>query len=206
MKILLLNGSPHTNGCTFTALKTAQDIFNQANIETKIIHVAQNLIHGCTACKRCKTNGFCVFQDIVNETLIEMQNSDALIIGSPVYYAAPNGTLLSFLNRFFYAGNCFALKPAAAIVSARRAGTTASLDVLNKYFQISQMPIVASSYWNMVHGNQPDEVLQDQEGLQTIETLANNMIWMLKNIEAGKQMGILPPKANKPPVRTNFIR
>lgn len=206
MKVLLLNGSPHEKGCTYRALKEVSDSLQTEGIGSEIIHIGNQAIHGCIGCKKCAHTGRCVFKgDPVNAVLDKMEGADGLIVGSPVYYASANGSLYSFLDRLFYAGSSFAYKPAAAVVSARRAGTTATLDTLNKYFTISQMPVVSSQYWNMVHGNSPEEVEQDLEGLQIMRTLGKNMAWLLKCLEAGKAAGIsLPIQEEK--VRTNFVR
>ncbi len=203
MKVILINGSPKANGCTYTALSEVAGVLEENGVETEIIQLGKGPIQGCTACGGCAGGKRrCIFNDAVNEVLAKMETADGLVVGSPVYYAAPNGALLSFLNRLFYAsGGIMAFKPGAAVVSARRAGTTASLDVLNKYFQISGMPIVPSQYWNMVHGNTPDEVRQDEEGLQTMRTLGRNMAWMLNCFAKGDA-----PPAQEPRKRTNFIR
>lgn len=209
MKVLLLNGSPHKNGCTYTALSMVSEQLEKNGIETEIVHIAAKPVRGCSACGTCKKKGNkrCVYLDGgVNEVIDKLESIDGLIVGSPVYYASPNGTVLSFLDRLFYAGGSYlASKPAAAVVSARRAGTTASLDTLNKYFTINRMPIVSSNYWNMVHGNTPEEVMQDEEGAQIMRVLADQMAWMLKCIEAGKQAGIAVPEG-EPKIATNFIR
>lgn len=205
MKVLVINGSTHRKGCTYTALSEVMKVLNAEGIGTEVIQLGVEPIRGCIACGQCKVNHRCVFNDLVNEALIKMEQCDGLVVGSPVYYASSNGALTAFLDRLFYAGSCFAYKPAAAIVSARRAGTTASLDQLNKYFMISNMPVVSSFYWNMVHGNHPEEVLQDKEGMQIMRTLGKNMAWMLKLIEAGKNQGINIPVSEKRE-RTNFIR
>lgn len=206
MKVLLINGSPNRNGCTYTALTEIEKELNNGNIETEIFQIGNKPIRGCTACGKCNGNR-CIFNDdIVNEVLEKCENIDGFIVGSPVYYASANGAVVSLLDRMFYAGgSLLKYKPAAAIASARRAGTTATLDVLNKYFTISCMPIVSSQYWNMVHGNNPDEVKKDLEGLQIMRTLGKNMAWMLKCIEAGKEKGITIP-SSEPRQRTNFIR
>ena len=176
MKVLMLNGSPHERGCTNRALLEVEWALNEEGIETEILHVGSQSVHGCIACQKCSETGRCVFTyDLVNQVLDKMETADGLIVGSPVHYASPNGTVLSFLDRLFYAGRDFAFKPGAAVVSARRAGTTASLDVLNKYFTIAQMPVVSSTYWNMVHGFTPQEVEQDLEGLHTMRALGK--IW-----------------------------
>lgn len=209
MKTLLINGSPNKFGCTYTALKEVSDTLKEEGIQTEIFWIGNKAIRGCIGCGKCKqySIGRCVFEDdIENNALEKIKNTDSIIIGSPVYFASPNGSLIAFLDRLFNAGKSYLLnKPAAAVLSARRAGTTASFDVLNKYFTITGMPIVSSQYWNMVHGNTPEEVAQDLEGLQTMRTLARNMAWILKAIEAGKHVGIEPPKAEEP-IRTNFIR
>lgn len=206
MKVLLLNGSPHARGCTYTALSEVAGQLNQNGVETEIVQIGAGPVHGCIACGKCRETGSCVFDDIVNEILKKMEDADGLVVGTPVYYASPNGSLIALLDRLFYAGKTqFAYKPAAAVASARRAGTTAALDVVNKYFTISQMPVVSSQYWNMVHGNTPEQVRQDQEGLQIMRTLGNNMAWLLRCIEAGKAAGVEPVKET-PRVATNFIR
>lgn len=206
MKVLLLNGSPHEKGCTYRALKEVSDSLEANEVQTEIIHIGNQAIHGCIGCGKCREAHRCVFKgDPVNAVLEKMENADGLIVGSPVYYASANGSLYSFLDRLFYAGSCFAFKPAAAVASARRAGTTATIDTLNKYFTISQMPVVSSSYWNMVHGNTPEEVEKDLEGLQVMRALGKNMAWMLKCLEAGKAAGISVP-GQEEKIRTNFIR
>ena len=205
MKVLLLNGSPHKEGCTNRALLEVAGALKQEGIDTEIVHIGKSAIYGCTACGACAEKGLCIFDDLVNEFLRKMDQADGLIVGSPVYYASANGALFSFLDRLFYAGKNFAHKPGAAIASARRAGTTTTLDALNKYFTISQMPLVSSSYWNMVHGRTPEEVEQDLEGLYTMRTLGKNMAWLLKCMEAGRAAGISTPKQEEK-VWTNFIR
>ena len=206
MKVLLLNGSPHARGCTYTALSEVAGQLNQNGVETEIVQIGAGPVHGCIACGKCRETGSCVFDDIVNEILKKMEDADGLVVGTPVYYASPHGSLIALLDRLFYAGKTqFAYKPAAAVASARRAGTTAALDVVNKYFTISQMPVVSSQYWNMVHGNTPEQVRQDQEGLQIMRTLGNNMAWLLRCIEAGKAAGVEPVKET-PRIATNFIR
>lgn len=206
MKVLLLNGSPHEKGCTNRALLEVAGALNGEGIETEIIHIGNQAIHGCIACGKCAQAGRCIFgSDPVNDVLDKMEQADGLVVGSPVYYASANGSLYAFLDRLFYAGKSFAFKPAAAVTSARRAGTTATLDTLNKYFTIAQMPVVSSRYWNMVHGSTPEDVEQDLEGLQTMRVLGKNMAWLLKCLEAGKTAGIsLPTQEEK--ARTNFIR
>lgn len=207
MKVLLINGSPRVKGCTYTALAEAAAALEEENIQWEIVHIGANPIQDCVACGQCRELGRCVFDnDSINEILQKAQAADGFIFGTPVYYAHPSGRVLSALDRLFYSGGrYFTHKPGFAVASARRAGTTASLDVLNKYFTIAQMPVVSSTYWNMVHGNTPEEVLQDKEGLQTMRNAAKNMAWLLKCIEAGKEKGVVPPQNLKKDV-TNFIR
>ena len=206
MKALLINGSPNEKGCTYTALSEVAATLEENGVETKIVSIGKQPIRGCIGCGGCAGKNRCVFnEDPVNALIEEMETADALVIGSPVYFASPNGNLTSLLDRFFYAGGCFAHKPAAAVASARRAGTTVTLDDLNKYFQIRQMPVVSSTYWNMVHGNLPEEVQKDEEGLQTMRNLGRNMAWLLKCIEKGRKDGLEPP-VNEHTYKTNFIR
>lgn len=208
MKVLLINGSAKEKGCTYTALAKVAESLNEENIETEIIYLGTKPIADCMGCGTCYKEdhkGKCVFDDIVNEIIEKAKDADGFVFGTPVYYAHPSGRILSVLDRVFYAGKKnFEFKPGASISSARRGGTTASFDVLNKYFTISQMPVVASNYWNNVHGNTPDEVKQDLEGMQIMYNLGKNMAWMLRNIEAGKKAGIKVPE-NKS-VKTNYIR
>ena len=205
MKVLMLNGSPHEKGCTYTALMEVAGELEKAGIQTEIMHVGGDLVHGCGACSKL---GRCIYsQDKVNEAVEKMKESQGLIVGSPVHYASAGGAVTSFLDRFFYSGGAYAAhKPAAAVASARRAGTTATLDQLNKYFMISQMPVVSSQYWNMVHGGCPEDVKKDEEGLQIMRVLGRNMAWLLQSIEAGKASGIAVPDMEKEKKRTNFIR
>lgn len=208
MKVLLINGSPREKGCTYTALCEVAGALDAAGIETEILHVGKDPIRGCMACGGCRNgSGRCVFDnDAVNTAISKAEQADGFIFGSPVHYAAASGQITSFLDRCFYANTkAFAYKPGAAILSCRRAGSTAAFDQLNKYFTIANMPVVSSQYWNMVHGNRPEEVLQDLEGLQTMRTLGKNMAWLLKSIEAGRKAGILLPEKEEPQ-RTNFIR
>lgn len=205
MNVLLINGSSRKNGCTFTALSEVAGQLNKHDIETNIFHIGNKPIQGCTACKSCVQTGYCVFEkDSVNECIDLVKKADGIVIGSPVYYAGPNGSLCAFLDRLFYLKNApYAYKPGAAIVSCRRGGASAAFDRLNKYFTISSMPVVSSQYWNAVHGNTPDEVKQDLEGLQIMRTLGNNMAWLLKCIEAAKTTVPYPEKEIG--IRTNFI-
>lgn len=205
MKVLLINGSPNPRGCTYTALNEVAKTLEQEGIETEIIQVGQKDIRGCIGCRQCKESGQCIFDDFVNEVAPKFNECDGIVIGSPVYYASANGTLISFLDRLFYSTLADkTMKVGAAVVSARRAGTTATFDELNKYFTISQMPIVSSQYWNMVHGNTPEEVQQDLEGLQTMRTLGKNMAFLIKSIQLGKEKYGLPEKEQH--VFTPFIR
>lgn len=194
MKVLLINGSRRKAGCTYTALEEIAGVLNKEGIETEIFFVGIDAVNGN-------------INNLVKEAGEKCAEADGFIFGSPVYYASPTGEILAFLDRLFWNyGNVMKHKPGAAIVSARRGGTTASFDVLNKYFTINEMPIVSSRYWNMVHGNSPEEVRQDEEGLQVMRILAKNMAWMLKCIEAGKAAGIEAPVMDEERKSTNFIR
>ncbi len=193
MKVLLLNGSPHPNGCTAAALKEMIRVFEAEGVETELLQVGNRDIRGCIACRSCMKNGKCVFDDLVNEAALLFEKADGLVIGSPVYYASPNGTILSFMDRLFYSTSFSKhMKVGAAVVSARRGGNTASFDVLNKYFTISGMPVASSTYWNQVHGFTADDVLKDQEGLQTMRNLARNMTFLMKVIADGREKYGLP--------------
>ena len=206
MKVLLINGSPHEKGCTYTALSEIAGVLNENGIDTEIFQVGSDPIRGCVGCGGCAGKNRCVFQDQVNVALDKAAKADGFIFGSPVHYASAGGAITSFLDRMFFAGKeNMVYKPGAAVVSCRRAGSTATLDQLNKYFTISSMPLVGSSYWNMVHGNTPEEVLQDKEGLQTMRNLARNMAWLLHCIEAGKKAGISVPQPESGST-TTFIR
>ncbi len=206
MKVLLLNGSPHEKGCTYTALMVIGERLKAHGVDYEIMHIGMQPLTGCIGCKKCVELGKCVFDDKVNEFTSKMREADGLVVGSPVYYAAASGQVTAFLDRAFYsAGKTMDGKPGAAIVSCRRGGASAAFDQLNKYFSISNMPIVTSNYWNQVHGNVPEEVLKDEEGIQTMEVLADNMAWLLACIEAGKEKGISTPE-RPTKKRTNFIR
>lgn len=210
MKVLLVNGSPHERGCTYTALEEVSKTLNAEGIDAEIFHIGTKPLSGCIACGNCGKTGSCVFNDRVNEFLAMAKTADGFVFGSPVYYASANGAMTSFMDRAFFADLCgrnqsFYLKPAAAVVSARRAGTTAAFDQLNKYFTISEMPVISSQYWNMVHGHSPEQVRQDLEGLQIMRTLARNMAWFLKCKEAGRNAGV-PFPLREDRVSTNFIR
>lgn len=204
MKVLLINGSPHKNGCTYTALLEVANTLNSKGIETEIFHIGTAAVRGCIACNACKKTGRCTFNDDpANQMLELMRQADGIVIGSPVYYAGPNGALCALLDRAFSASaGTLAFKPAAAVVSARRSGTTATFDRLNKYFTINKMPVVSSQYWNGVHGFTPEDVKKDEEGLQTMRSLGHNMAWMLKNIQSSNQ----PLPEAEPRMRTNFIK
>ena len=206
MKVLLINGSPHKEGCTFTALNEVAKTLEKNGIETEILYLGVKPIAGCIACGKCSQLGKCFIDDKVNEILARCDEFDGVVIGSPVYYAGPSGQIRAFLDRLFYAGGRrFAGKLGAAVVSCRRGGATAAFDQLNKYFTISSMPIVSSQYWNQVHGAYAEQVFQDEEGMQTMRTLGNNMAWLLKCIQLGKENGITLPE-REPPVWTNFVR
>ena len=209
MKVLLVNGSPHKNGCTYTALTEVEKELNKEGIETEIFWLGVKPIPGCIACGSCRKAGKCAINDVVNEFAEKCNEADGFIFGTPVHYAAASGAISSFMDRLFYSTfsnpDLFRLKPAAAIVSARRAGTTVTYDQLNKYFGMNQMPIISSRYWNMVHGSTPEEVKQDEEGMQIMRILGKNMAYYLKCQEAGKKAGIKLPEVEKTTF-TNFIR
>lgn len=207
MKVLLINGSPNENGCTYTALSEVAKVLGEQGIQTKIISIGKEAIRGCIGCGGCRKAGKCVFDtDIVNQIAAEAKEADGFVFGSPVYYASANGSLFSLMDRLFFSSSgALRHKPAAAVVSARRGGTTTALHDIENYFTINQMPLVSSTYWNMVHGSNAEQVLLDEEGLQTMRNLGRNMAWLLKCIEAGKANGITPPD-NETALRTNFIR
>ena len=211
MKVLLLNGSPRKEGCTYTALSEIANTLKEEGIDSIIYKIGTETITGCKSCRACAKLGKCVINDKVNEFVELASTCDGFIFGSPVYYASANGTVSSFLDRAFFSASLsgrseiFTHKPASAIASARRAGTTATLDQLNKYFTITQMPIISGRYWNMVHGSTPDEVKQDLEGMQNMRILARNMAWFLKCKQAGEKAGIELPKKEEV-IWTNFIR
>ncbi len=201
-KVLLINGSPHEHGCTYTALKEMIDVFAANDVETELVYLGKQPIAGCIACGKCYESGRCIFNDKVNEIMDRIDEFDGIVLGSPVYYAGPAGQLCAFLDRLFYISKGrMAGKIGASVVSCRRGGATAAFDRLNKYFGISNMHIAGSQYWNQIHGNTPEEAMQDPEGLQTMRTLAQNMVWLLKCKEAGIEM----PEYEKK-VATNFIR
>ena len=206
MKVLMINGSPRVSGCTNYALRCAGEELEAAGVEVELLQIGNKAISGCTACGACKKSQRCIIDDMANVVIDKLEHSDALIVGSPVYFSSPNASLLALLDRVFYSANRnFAYKPGAAIVSARRGGSSASLEVLWKYFTIAQMPVVSSSYWPMVHGNNVDEVKQDLEGIQVMRVLGRNMAWMLQSIKAGRDSGVVLPQPVER-VHTNFIR
>ena len=206
MKILVVNGSPHANGCTYTALCEVAAALEAEGMETEMIQIGTKPVSGCLGCGACIKTGKCVIDDVVNEFIEKAKEADGFVFGSPVHYAGASGAITSFMDRAFYGkAAIYADKPAAAIVSCRRGGATAAFEQLNKYFTISNMPIVSSQYWNMVHGNTPEQVRQDLEGLQTMRRLGKNMAWLLKCIQAGKAAGIAKPE-REAKVATNFIR
>lgn len=207
MKVILLNGSPRGNGCTNRALEEVSKTLEENGIDTEIIHIGGKGIRGCTACGQCGKTHKCVFDDAVNEVLPKFEAADGMIVGSPVYYASPNGEILSFLDRLFYAASGFdkTMKVGAAVVSCRRGGSTATFDALNKYFTISEMPIASSRYWNQVHGSCAEDVEKDEEGLQTMRMLGRNMAFLIKSITLGKEKYGLPEKEPRK-LFTNFIR
>ena len=204
MKVLMINGSPHANGNTYAALHEMEKIFAQEGIETELLQIGAQDIRGCIGCYSCSKTGKCVFDDLVNETAPKFEACDGLVVGSPVYYASANATLIAFLHRLFYSTPFDKrMKVGAGVVAARRGGLSATFDELNKFFTISGMPVASSQYWNSVHGRMPGEAEGDLEGLQTMRTLARNMAFLMKSIELGKERFGLPKKEK--PARTNFI-
>jgi len=205
MKVLLINGSPHRAGTTYTALTEAERILKEEGIETQLLQVGSTEVRGCTGCLGCKKGHGCVIDDCVNEAAKLFEEADGIIVGSPVYYASPNGSLISFLDRLFYSSTFDkTMKVGAAVVCARRGGCTASFDVLNKYFTISGMPVASSTYWNQVHGAVAEDATEDKEGLQTMRNLAHNMAFLIKSISLGKEKLGMPKRESG--ARTNFIK
>lgn len=205
MKVLLVNGSPHEKGNTYIALHEMEKVFEKEGVETEILQVGNKAVRGCIACGSCMEKGKCVFDDIVNEAAPKFEVCDGLVIGSPVYYASANATLIAFLDRLFYSTHFDkTMKVGASVVAARRGGLSATFDELNKYFTITGMPVASSQYWNSIHGRTIGEAAEDQEGLQTMRTLARNMTFLMKSIALGKEQYGLPEK--EAPLRTNFIR
>ncbi len=205
MKVLMLNGSPHQKGNTYTALHEMEKIFQQEGVEAEIVHVGNRDIRGCIGCRKCSEAGKCVFDDLVNETAPKFEACDGLVVGGPVYYASANATLVAFLTRLFYSTRFDkSMKVGAAVVAARRGGLSASFDELNKFFTISGMPVASGQYWNSVHGQMPGEAEQDAEGLQGMRTLARNMVFLMRGVVLAKEKYGLPER--EPFIRTNFIR
>ena len=205
MKVLMINGSPRPNGNTSLALREMETIFKAEGIETEIVQVGNKAIRGCIACGKCAEKGRCVFDDAVNEVAPKFEACDGLVVGSPVYYASANATLVAFLTRLFFSTPFDkTMKVGAAVAAARRGGLSATFDELNKFFTISGMPVASSQYWNSVHGREPGQAAQDAEGLQTMRTLARNMTFLMRSIQLGKEIYGLPER--EPPQRTNFIR
>ncbi|MDR3336505.1 MAG: flavodoxin family protein [Treponema sp.] len=202
MKVLLVNGSPHTEGCTYTALREVEGRLNVEGIATEYFQIGTKPVYGCIACHSCNNSDYCALtEDRCNDLIKMAEQSDGFIFGSPVYYSGPNGALCAILDRAFYAGGrAFFQKPGAVVVSCRRGGATAAFDRLNKYLMISQMPVVSSQYWNIIHGNSPEETRQDLEGLQIMRTLGKNMAWLLKSLANS------PRPEQEPWIGTNFIR
>lgn len=205
MKVLLINGSPRPKGNTAAALGEMVKVFDQEGIETETVQVGNKDIRGCIACGGCGAKGKCVFEDLVNETAPKFQECDGLVVGSPVYYASANATLVAFLTRLFYSTHFDkTMKVGASVVAARRGGLSSTFDELNKFFTISGMPVASSQYWNSVHGREPGQAVQDQEGMQTMRTLARNMTFLMKSIALGKEAYGLPEKEEH--LWTHFIR
>ena len=206
MKVILVNGSPHEKGCTYTALCEAAKTLDENGIETEIFHIGTEPVAGCIACGACHGSGQCIYTDCVSEFVEKAKDADGFVFGSPVYYSNMSGQLSSFMDRAFYVGaKDMSAKPAAAVVSCRRGGASAAFEQINKYFTINCMPVVSSQYWNQVHGSKAEDVLQDEEGMQTMRTLGAHMAWLLKCIEAGKANGIDKPQ-KETVIRTSFIR
>ena len=206
MKVLLINGSPHKDGNTALALKEMEAVFKNEGIDTETIQVGSEAVRGCSACYACSKLGKCAFDDVVNEAAPKLEEADGIVVASPVYYASANGTLISFLDRLFYSSKCDKrMKVGASVAVARRGGCSATYDELNKYFTINNMPIAPSQYWNSVHGRFPGEAVKDEEGMQTMRTLARNMIFMMKSFELGKKEFGLPEKEAEAK-RTSFIK
>ena len=205
MKVMMVNGSAHAKGNTFLALDEMRKVFEQDGIDVEMVHIGNKPVRGCIGCFSCVSKGKCVFDDVVNETTKLFEECDGLVVGSPVYYASANGTLVSYLDRLFFSTHFDkTMKVGASVVVARRGGLSATFDELNKYFTMNQMPVASSQYWNSVHGMEPGEVKEDGEGLQTMRTLARNMSFLMKSIALGKEKFGLPEKEEWIP--TNFVR
>lgn len=210
MKVLLVNGSPHKNGCTAAALQEVGNALEHEEVSTDLFWIGNQPLTGCIGCGYCAAHGKCQYHDRVNEFLDAAEDYDGFVFGAPVHFASVAASMLGFMDRAFFTDQQaglkrFAFKPAAAVVSARRAGTTAALDELNKYLLYAQMPIATSRYWNMVHGQTPEQVLEDEEGIQIMRVLGKNLAWLLKSIEAGKKVGLVIPEQEKR-INTNFVR
>ena len=205
-KVLMINGSPHEFGCTYTALKEVADTLEKNGVETEFLYLGTKPVAGCIACGKCGQTGRCVFDDQVNRVLDKLDEYSGIVVGSPVYFAGPTGQICAFLDRLFYCGGGrMAGKIAASVVSCRRGGASASFDRLNKYFSISNMHIAGSQYWNQIHGKTPAQAVKDLEGLQTMRTLGQNIAWLIKSIEAGEAAGLAAPEYEKTQI-TNFIQ
>ena len=205
-KVLMINGSPHEKGCTYTALKEVADTLEKNGVETEFLYLGMKPVAGCIACRNCIKTGHCAFDDQVNRVLDKLDEYSGIVVGSPVYFAGPSGQLCAFLDRlFFSSGDKMEGKIAASVVSCRRGGASAAFDRLNKYFTISNMHIAGSQYWNQIHGNSPEQAVQDLEGMQTMRTLGQNIAWLIKSVEAGKAAGVAAPEHEKP-IKTNFVR
>lgn len=210
MKVLLVNGSPNKNGCTNAALSIAGEALRKEGIETDVFWIGNKPLTGCLGCGYCAKHGKCYYDDRVNEFLAAAKDYDGFIFGAPVHFASAAASMSAFMDRSFFVDHCadlklFELKPGAVVVSARRAGTTATIDQLNKYLLYAQMPVVSSRYWNMVHGKTPEEVMQDEEGVQIMRVLGKNMAWLLKSIDAGRREGLQEPEKEER-IGTNYIR
>ena len=204
MKVLLLNGSPDNHGCINEGLIVMSKEFEKENIDYEIVQIGKNPIAGCIGCASCRKTGECFRKDIANEIVAKLKECDGFVIGSPVYYSSPNGSLLSLLDRVFYQASGLANKVGASIVSCRRGGASSTFDMLNKYFLISNMPIAPSNYWNMIHGSKAEDIYKDEEGIQTLQTLARNMIFLMKSIKLGIDSGLAPKLETK--IKTNYIK
>ena len=205
-KVLMINGSPHEFGCTYTALKEVADTLEKNGVETEILYLGTKPVAGCIACGKCGQTGRCIFDDQVNRVLEKLDEYSGIVVGSPVYFAGPTGQICAFLDRLFYCGgDRMKGKVAAAVVSCRRGGASAAFDRLNKYFTISNMHVAGSQYWNQIHGKTPAQAVKDLEGLQTMRTLGQNMAWLIKSIAAGEAAGLAAPEYEKTQI-TNFIR
>lgn len=205
MKVLMINGSPRPKGNTATALAEMERVFDAEGIEVETVQIGNKDIRGCIACGTCGERGACVFDDVVNEIAAKFEQADSLVVATPVYYASPNATVIALLDRLFYSAHFDkTMKVGASVAVARRAGTTATLDVINKYFSFAGMPVAPSKYWNVAHGAKPGEVVQDEEGMQIMRTLARNMAFLMKSIALGKERYGLPEK--EPGIMTNFVR